>query len=126
MSEEEKKAIEEVKNIIEEVTEDTKQEIPTYIFDRDIKCLPIVLNLIEKQDKEVIEKCEKIDSLERDIGEYILEKEKQDKMIDYMAEDLKKADEYISSEYNVTGYENYTIEEIKEEFRKKVEEDAKN
>lgn len=62
ISKEEKKAIEEVKNIIEEVTENTKQEIPTYIFDRDIKCLPTVLNLIEKQDK----------------------------MIDYMAEDFTK------------------------------------
>lgn len=45
---------------------------------------------IEKQEKEIIEKCEKIDSLERDIGEYILEKEKQDKMIDYLVEIIEK------------------------------------
>lgn len=53
MSDEEIKAIEELKDIIEEVKENTKQEIPTYIFDRDIKCLPIVLNLITKQQKEI-------------------------------------------------------------------------
>lgn len=53
MSEEEKKAIEQVNYIIEEVRENTKEETPTYIFDRDIKCLPILLNLIEKQQKEI-------------------------------------------------------------------------
>ena len=62
MSEEEKKAIEQVNYIIEEVRENTKEETPTYIFDRDIKCLPILLNLIEKQQKE-IERLENIKNI---------------------------------------------------------------
>ena len=108
MTNEEKKAIKEVKNIIEEVTENTKQEIPTYIFDRDIKCLPIVLNLIKTQDK----------------------------MIDYMAMRIKGcvADHHnknISKKeikkqfYMIAKTETYIDKEL-EKSRKKVEEDDKN
>jgi len=50
------------------------------------------------------------------------ELEIKDKIINEMAEDLKIGDEYLSSEYNFTGYESYTIEQIKEEFRKRVQE----
>lgn len=92
------------------------------------------LNLIEKQDKEIIEKCEKIDSLERDIGEYILEKEKQDKMIDYMADDIMLESNMFSN-FDMCENEKENCaydckisctDKVKEYFRKKVEEDAKN
>ena len=107
MSEEEKKAIEVVEFLIDrfENIEELKH---------DAKAMKTVLNLIEKQQKEIKEKNETIDSLERDNGEYILEKEKQDKMIDYMADYMASGKCYYGGK-----------QEILNIFRKKVENEGK-
>ena len=59
--------------------------------------------------------------LAKSIENVLSELKIKDKMIDKMAEDIKEADEYLSSELNFIGYENNSIEEIKEDYRKMVE-----
>lgn len=101
MSEEEKKAIQELTEIKELVEEDLKYddyEVTATLDQIDLKSLVIVLNLIEKQQKEI---------------------EKKDKIINEMGEHIEKGCDFDSTIQ--------TKQEVIEYFTKKVDDiDGRN
>lgn len=109
MTEEEKKAIEHLKIVAKERT-----IIP---LDDEIG---IVLNLIEEQQENYQSCMDYADSLNRDIGELLLILEKKDKIINEMADRLefvmKNSGIGLDPEHGM----NFTINDIKEYFTKKV------
>ena len=82
MLSEEKKAIELLKTY--------ENKLVYEIEDKDKKVVKIVLNLIEKlqEENEVLKRA--YDKQTGEIGDYLLELQKKDKMIDLMAEELKE------------------------------------
>lgn len=98
MSEEEKKAIQELTEIKELVEEDLKYddyEVTATLDQIDLKSLVIVLNLIEKQQKELGKEKERNEELEM----RLLEK---DLYIDGLKEDRRIAIEEIQEEYYIS------------------------
>ena len=122
MIDEEKKAIESLIEIREFANLSSYRDIKT----NQLNAIDVVLNLIEKQQENYQSCMDYADSLNKDIGELLLKLEKQDKIINEMADRLefvmKNSGIGLDSEHGM----NFTINDIKEYFKKKVEGENEN
>ena len=95
ISEEEKKAINDLKILCDEVLgQDDCYRYDNYSASEKMTMVSIVLNLVKTQNK----------------------------MIEWMADDIKDADDCINSEFNDSEFSDYNVQEIIEHFRNKAKE----
>ncbi len=147
MSEEEKKAIERIKDIIEygnkimqiENEEERELEASAYFEEMPFGSLEIILNLIDKLQKknEELKEERKILSkklynqsltaiIEKELGSDYISKEKVEELKGKLQKELDKKDKVINLMAEFIGYNKpfkQPKEEIKEYFYKKVEEE---
>ena len=114
MTDEEKKAIEDLKEELNKPLEVPEDKFNTFIL-CNIENVRIILNLIEKQENDYQSCMDYADSLNKDIGELLLKLEKQEKIINEMAKAIYRID--------TVGEYGFNLENIIEYFTKKVEEE---
>lgn len=117
MSEEEKQAIETLKKlkIGIEILNNLGNSLDHTSFEEDkedVKAINVILNLIDKQQKEIEEKCKKYVDLCFEAGKIKADLDIAERVIDKMAEELGKI-----------GVFKHSKEQIKEYFYKEIEND---
>ena len=131
MNDEEKKALDELKEEINKPVEVPEDKFDTFIL-YNIESAKIILNLIEKQSKEIEELSDKLtEKICKGVEEEILEEYRQtiiskDKEIEELKEDKYGLEEEVQiQEKNLMLYEN-ALYEIQNKIKAKIEEIKKS